>query len=71
MNVPQHRAKVAEELLSMHPAALDCTREETLIHMLSDLMHHCAQARLDFEDMLESARQLHREELVTHTYFSE
>ncbi len=71
MNVPQQRAKVAEELLSMHPAALDCTREETLIHMVSDLMHHCAQARLDFDDMLESARQLHRDEVVAHCYFGE
>jgi hypothetical protein len=69
MNVPLQRAKVAEELLSMHPAALDCTREETLAHMLSDLMHHCAHARLDFEDMLASARQLHRDEVVLHCYF--
>jgi hypothetical protein len=69
MNVPLQRAKVAEELLSMHPAALDCTREETLIHLLSDLMHHCAHARLDFDDVLGSARQLHRDEVVSHCYF--
>jgi hypothetical protein len=69
MNVPLQRAKVAEELLSMHPAALDCTREETLIHLLSDLMHHCALARLDFEDVLASARQLNRDEVVLHCYF--
>lgn len=69
MNVPLQRAKVAEELLSMHPAALDCTREETLVHLLSDLMHHCAHARLDFDDMLTSARQLHRDEVVSHCYF--
>jgi hypothetical protein len=69
MNLPLQRAKVAEELLSMHPATLDCTREETLIHMLSDLMHHCALARLDFEDVLASARQLHRDEVVQHCYF--
>lgn len=69
MNVPLQRAKVIEELLSMHPAALDRTREETLIHMLSDLMHHCALSRFDFDDLLESARQRHRYEVATHCYF--
>lgn len=70
MNVPLQRANVAEQLLSMHPAALDCTREETLAHLLSDLMHHCAHARLDFEEAVESARQLHRDEVQNHCYFS-
>lgn len=69
MNVPLQRAKVAEEIVSMHPAALDCTREETLTHLLSDLMHHCAAARLDFEGLLASARALHRQEVEGHCYF--
>jgi hypothetical protein len=69
MNIPLQRAKVAEELVSMHPAALDCTRAETLIHLLSDMMHHCAHARLNFDEPLDSARALHRDEVVTHCYF--
>lgn len=60
MNIPLQRVQVAEEILSLHPAALDCTREETVTHLLSDLMHHCAAARLDFDALLGCARQLHR-----------
>jgi hypothetical protein len=71
MSDPLHRAQVAGELVSMHPAALDCTREETLVHLLSDLMHHCAATRLDFEELLANARQLHRDEVVSHCYFSD
>lgn len=71
MTNPLIRSKVAEELISMHPAALDCTREETLTHLLSDLMHHCAARRLDFESLLAQARQLHRDEVVAHCYFAD
>lgn len=71
MSAPLQRARVAEDILSMHPAALDCTREETLTHLLSDLMHHCASARLDFEALLRSARQLHQQEVETHCYFGD
>jgi len=71
MSAPLKRAQVAEELVSMHPAALDCTREETLVHLLSDLMHHCAAARLDVEALLAQARQLHRNEVAAHCYFTD
>lgn len=67
----RQRARYAEELLAVHPAALDCTREETVTHLLSDLMHHCAATRLDFETLLADARQLHRDEVVTFCYFAE
>ena len=69
MNVPLQRAKVAGELVSMHPAALDCARSETVTHLLSDLMHHCAATRLDFDELLVNARQLHRDEVACHCYF--
>lgn len=69
MNIPLQRAQIAEELLSMHPAALDCVRAETLTQLLSDLMHHCAHVRLSFDDALDGARALHRDEVVTHCYF--
>ena len=70
MNHPIQRAQVAEELLSMHPAAQDCTREETVTHLLSDLMHHCAAGRLDFDALLNDARQLHRDKVVSFCYFA-
>ncbi len=71
MNLPLQSVQVAEEILSLHPAALDCTREETLTHLLSDLMHHCAAARMDFDALLGSARQLHRQEVEAHCYFAD
>jgi hypothetical protein len=71
MSEPLKRAQVAEELVAMHPAALDCTRAETVTHLLSDLMHHCAATRLEFEELLASARQLHRDEVVAHCYFAD
>lgn len=69
MSEPLKRAQVAEELVAMHPAALDCMRAETVTHLLSDLMHHCAATRLEFEELLANARQLHRDEVVSHCYF--
>jgi hypothetical protein len=69
MSAPRDRAAIAGDLLAMHPAALDCTREETFIEMLSDLMHHAAAQRLDFEGLLDQARQTHRDELVDFGYF--
>jgi hypothetical protein len=71
MNLPLQRVQVAEEVLSLHPAALDCKREETVTHLLSDLMHHCAAVRLDFDTLLSSARQLHRQEVEVHCYFAD
>ena len=71
MSDPLKRAQVAEELVAMHPAALECARAETVTHLLSDLMHHCAATRLDFEGSLAKARELHRDELLTHCYLAD
>ncbi len=70
MSNPLRRAQVAGELIAMHPAAQDCTREETVTHLLSDLMHHCTATRLDFESLLAQARALHRDEVVGPCYFA-
>ena len=70
MSEPLKRAQVAEELVAMHPAALDCARSETVTHLLSDLIHHCAATRLDFDELLANARQLHRDEVACHCYFA-
>ncbi|MBI1318345.1 MAG: hypothetical protein GC168_05255 [Candidatus Hydrogenedens sp.] len=69
MSTPKDRAAVAGGLLAMHPAALDCTREETLVQMLSDLMHHAAAQRLDFETLVGQAQTTHRDELADFGYF--
>ena len=70
MSNPLRRAQVAGDLIAMHPAALDCTREETVTHLLSDVMHHCAASRINFDALLNDARQLHRDEVVCHRYFA-
>jgi len=65
---PLQRARQAETLLSMHPAALDCSREETIVQVLSDLVHHCAADGLDFDGLLAQGRELQRSELEACAY---